>query len=173
MHCPDCSHELAVQNYKGFRIQTCPSCKGMFILQEELQMLETKEDPSVGWLDLELWKHHSKYETTRGSVGCPSCAGHFHTLSYPHSDVQLAVCHECRAVWLNEKMLDKLHKYLDQKISNESVGDYLKDFGHEIVEVLQGHEKPQNLGIIFKLLQYRVFAQIPFIKNLIQNLPKV
>jgi Zn-finger nucleic acid-binding protein len=173
MHCPECSTDLTAKKLKGLDIQTCPNCQGMFILQEELKIIEKDKDPEVAWLDLELWRHREKYEAGRGNLSCPSCSNFFHALSYPNSNVQIQVCHECRAVWLNEKMLQELHQYLEKRITSETVVEYLKDLGHESLEVLKGKENLKTLGVILKLLQYRIFTNLPFIKNMIQNLPKV
>lgn len=173
MNCPQCSTELASKNLKGLKIQTCPQCEGMFILQEDLEVIEKEQDPAVAWMDFELWRHREKYEAASGTLSCPSCSDPFHTLHYPDSQVRIQVCHECRAVWLNEKMLQEFHRYLEKRITSETAGEYLKDLGHELFEVFKGKENPKSLGMILKLLQYRIFAELPFIKNIIQNLPKV
>src|SRR5574341_1915170 len=164
MNCPECSNDLVTKSHKGLKIQTCPRCEGMFILQEELKAIEKDKDPAVAWMDLELWRHREKYEAIRGALSCPSCGSPFHSLSYPDSEVRIQVCHECRAVWLNEKMLQELHSYLEKRITSETTAEYLKDLGHEILEVLQGKESLKSLGIILKLLQYRIFTNLPFIK---------
>lgn len=145
----------------------------MFILQEELKQIEKAEDPNLAWLDLELWRHHHQYEAIQGNLTCPSCQGPFHILHYPNSEVKISVCHACRAVWLNKKMLETLHLYLEKKLTSETITGYLKDIGHELHDLLKGKEHIKSLGIILKLLQYRIFAEFPSIKNLIQNLPKV
>lgn len=173
MKCPQCNSALESRKLQDVSIETCPSCKGMFLLQEELKAIEKKKDPDLAWLDFELWRHRDQYEAVRGDLDCPSCTGHFHTLSYPDSKVKIEVCHECRGVWMNEETLKNLHRYLESRIVSESIPQYLKDLGHEFMQILTGHENVKSLGIVLKLLQYRIFSEIPFIKNLIQSLPKV
>lgn len=173
MQCPECSIDFVSQKNHQLSIQTCPSCKGMFILQEELKIIENNEDPNTGWMDLELWRHRDHYEAQPSNLPCPSCGSCFHTLSYPKTHVHIQVCHDCRAVWLNEKMLQDIHLYLEDKITSETVSDFIKDFGHEMIEIIKGHEKIKSLGIILKLIHCRIFAEFPFIEKLIENLPKV
>lgn len=173
MQCPECSLDFISQKNHQLNIQTCPSCKGMFILQEELKIMENNQDPDTAWLDLELWRHRDQYEAQPSNLACPSCGSCFHTLSYPQTNIHIQICHDCRAVWLNEKMLLNLHHYLEDKITSETIADLIKDFGHEIIEIIKGHEKFKSLGVILKLIHCRVFAEFPFIEKLIENLPKV
>ncbi len=172
MKCPTCHTGLESKSHGAFKIQTCPSCHGMFILQEELKAIETAKDPALSLLDLELWKHRDQYEVLRTSESCPSCGKPFHCISYPQSKIKINVCHECHAVWLKEKELKELHDYLENKLSSESMGALIKDAGHELSQILQGKDSPKNINLVFKVLEYRIFSQFPFIKNLIQSLPK-
>lgn len=173
MKCPSCAQDLIEKKHENFQILSCLQCSGMFIMREELKKIETSADPFLSWINFDLWKHHPSHDILHGDRYCPSCANNFHTLSYPDSDIRIDVCHPCQAVWINPDMLSRFHNYLEEKISNESIAEYVKDFGHELVEVIAGKEKARNLGILLKLLHFRIFAQWSFIEKLIESLPKL
>ncbi len=172
MKCPACNNDFESKKHGTLEIQTCPSCQGMFIFQEELEEIETKKDPALALINLELWKHRDKYEILQGNENCPSCAQPFHCISYPQSKIKIHVCHECRAIWLKENELKELHDYLESKLSSESLGALIKDAGHELSQIFLGKDTPKNIHLVFKILEYRIFSEFPFIKNLIQSLPK-
>ncbi|MDP3980028.1 MAG: zf-TFIIB domain-containing protein [Chlamydiota bacterium] len=173
MNCPDCNVTLINEKQHGVEIPECPSCRGFFILEEALKKIEVNKDPFLEWLDPELWKHEQQYEAIHGERDCPSCRKSLHTLKYMHSDIEVDVCHECRAVWLEEGELEKILSYLEDKITTETVGQYLKELGHETVEVIKGEENLKGLSMVLKLLGYRFFSQFPAIEKLIQSLPKL
>lgn len=173
MKCPSCSSALESKNLGGLKIQTCPSSHGMFILQEELKKIEEAKDPDLALFDLELWKHRDQYEAIPSHSSCPSCANTLHHINYPQSQVRIEVCHECRAVWLNDQMLKALHVYLEKRLSTETTGEFIRDASHEIAQIFRGKESPKTFNVILRLIKYRIFSEFPFIKNLIQSLPKV
>ena len=173
MNCPVCTTELKNTKQHDVMVPTCSSCNGLFVLEEELKLIETKEDPFLRWLDPDLWKHEDKYEAKHGERSCPSCANHMHTLKYMRSNIEIEVCHECRAVWLEKGELEKILTYLEEKITNETVAEYFKELGSETLDVIKGKEDLKSLQTVLKLLGYRIFTQFPSIRRLIQSLPKM
>jgi len=85
------------------------------------------------------------------------------------------LCNVCHGIWLDKGELDKIIKYLEEKISRETLSEYLKDIGKEFVEVFAGPEKISSeiadFLIVMKLFEYRLLAKIPAISKIIAGLP--
>ncbi|MFP4028426.1 MAG: zf-TFIIB domain-containing protein [Candidatus Brocadiia bacterium] len=130
MRCPKCKNielEELELSQSNVMIDRCPTCWGLWFdggeLEQALKMPETAiSEPQEG-------------EET--ALDCPRCGGQLFSLHFPHTDITVEVCENCRGMWLDDGEFPRIrawHESLRQgeleKLGLEDVEseEYLDDF---------------------------------------------
>ncbi len=176
MFCPNCKDKnLTRADYKGIQLDSCPACYGVWFDKDELRRVKDKEDKFLRWIDFDPWEDETKFRIDKSPRVCPDCGVPFYTVKYDGLPIEIDLCNVCHGIWLDKGELDKIIKYLEEKISRETLSEYLKDIGKEFVEVFAGPEKISSeiadFLIVMKLFEYRLLAKIPAISKIIAGLP--
>jgi Zn-finger nucleic acid-binding protein len=97
MKCPKCGIELQSSVRYGIKIQTCPSCNGMWFSPKDLAHLENEV------FDLD---EHAKgtlvFSSTATSAKCPICQDLLKRFNYRLFDLELEYCDKGDGYWLDE-----------------------------------------------------------------------
>lgn len=177
MKCADCGNALERARVGGVGLEKCPGCGGLWVLDNDFKGLRAATDRFVRWLNPDLWSDIEKHEIGRGGRDCPGCGGVLHEVRYADSEISIDICPACRGVWLQDGELKKIVSYLEEIVDARTVGDYLKSIGHETAEIVTHQEKIsediKDLGVLMKLLEYRVISRFPTLSRLASKLPPV
>lgn len=176
MICPVCKVAIADTTRDGVAVVSCPSCHGLWVTERQLEEIKDREDRFLRWLDLDLWKDIEDHEIGVSEKSCPSCGERLHSIEHSDIGVVIEVCVRCRAVWLDPGELEAIIGYLEDRVDNETVSEYLRELGHEAVGLVKG-EKPlpeemKDIATVFKLLEYRVFSRLPILSGIVGRLPR-
>ena len=177
MKCADCGKDLVAAQEGGVRLDKCLNCGSIWLLDRNFKRLKDTQDKFVRWIDPELWSDIGKHEIGRGSRMCPGCGRALREVRYADSDVVIDICPDCRGVWLHKGEIDKIVSYLEGIVDTETIRNYLKGLGHEATELLTHKEKLtdelRDMGILMKLLEYRIISRFPALSRIAAKLPPV
>jgi len=175
MNCPICKNELEEKKHKGVMLHRCHMCNGFWFESGEFEEAMEQEDRFLKWADLDIWKENENHTLLRRSETCPSCSEFLCEVNYKGHPIHPWVCLECNGVWMRKTEIDKIIKYLEDELDSQTLNDYFKHLGKEAVEVLS-HEKLgeqlKDLGMVLKLINYRLFSKFPLLDRISRNLPK-
>lgn len=114
MNCPKCNSELIKKFYKGMmEIESCPTCRGMWLDFDELDKLEDivfDEDSQKGSLI-----HYKK----KSEFPCPQCGSKLDEFQYRLYDLHLDACIEkSHGFWLDDGEDERVMDIMSRR-SNE------------------------------------------------------
>ncbi len=192
MICPSCKNKnLTRADYKGSQLDYCPDCLGIWFDRDELRQVKDKEDKFLRWIDFDPWEDETKFRIDKSPKICPLCGVPFYEVKYDDFDarprrvslgLKIDLCNVCHGIWLDKGEFDKIIKYLEERITKETLSEYFDDIGEEFTEILAclagrrvGQEKISSeiadFLIVMKLFEYRLLAKIPAISKIITGLP--
>lgn len=176
MKCIACNTDLIAEDYKGLSLHKCPECGNIWLKKDTLRQFTDKTDQFLSHIDVDLWKHDARHKVTKAGTQCPSCEAELYLLDYQGSHIVIPICFSCESVWLSEENRQKLFSYLDQLLSSETITEYMKEIGHDAMEVIRGkeslHDELHDLKTILILIEYRVFSKLPVLERIISDFPK-
>ena len=177
MKCADCGTDMKRSRRGNVDIDLCPMCESLWVLDKNFKDLQATRDRFVRWLEPDLWSDIEKHEIGHGKRDCPGCGKKLHEVRYAGSDIVIDICPDCRGIWLHKGELQKIISYLEGIVDEKTISDYLKNMGHEAVELIKDQEKIsdelKNLGVLMKLLEYRVISQFPTLFRIASKMPPV
>ncbi len=96
MKCPNCNAILEQAKRRGIEMESCPSCKGMWLSRQELEQLEDKA------FDLGDDKKGSLVFNARPTTrACPQCGQPMQRFQYRDYDLELDFCEAAHGFWLD------------------------------------------------------------------------
>ncbi|HEX7324401.1 MAG TPA: zf-TFIIB domain-containing protein [Rhodanobacteraceae bacterium] len=107
MKCPKCKVELVQTVRHKVDMQTCPSCKGMWLDARELDQLEN-ETFDLG----EDEKGMLVYDAMSTTQPCPVCAADLKRFNYHAYALQMDVCPNQHGFWLDAGADDEVLKLM-------------------------------------------------------------
>jgi len=177
MKCAECGERLTRSLQGGVNVDACPACGSLWVLDSNFAELRAARDEFVRWLNPDLWSDIEKHEVGEGTRLCPGCGERLHDVRYAESDIVVDICRRCHGIWLQKGELDKIIAYLEGIVDHQTVTDYLKSVGHEAAGLLSHRDKimgeVKNLGILMKLLEYRIISRFPALSRIASKLPPV
>lgn len=99
MDCPKCNGLMETVDFKGFHVEKCSQCEGLWFHNLEHELLKNIEDSEL--LDTGDAKTGASYDTVEDYL-CPNCSGHMVKLvdhEQPH--IWYEVCHSCYGVFFD------------------------------------------------------------------------
>jgi len=97
MKCPQCNLELVSETRHGIKVQSCPSCQGMWFSPQDFEHLEN-----------EAFDHdeHAKgtlvFSSTVTDAKCPVCENPLKRFNYRLFDLELEYCDQGHGYWLDQ-----------------------------------------------------------------------
>ena len=96
MECPRCQgQDLTVRTHLGIEMDTCGSCKGMWLDYPELDQLEDRV------LDEDRLKGSMMYRERNSDIHCPKCRDLMTTFNYRAYDLPIDFCNNNHGFWLD------------------------------------------------------------------------
>jgi Zn-finger nucleic acid-binding protein len=93
--CPKCDVDLVPATRHDLKVNTCPSCKGMWLEHDELQELED-EVFDFG----ERWKGTLEFSAEATTHKCPECTLLLQRFRYRFYDLEMEFCPAQHGYWL-------------------------------------------------------------------------
>ena len=121
----------------------------------ELRLLKDREaHGDYRWIDFDLWRDRERFRLGKQErLVCPRDKGTLTSVRYGGSRVRADICATCQGVWLDGGEYERILKYLDKRVNEETVGEFLADLRHEFVELFTGREGLRSeIGDIAKVL---------------------
>lgn len=174
MTCSSCGNALDSIDYKGIEINTCKSCGSMWFDRDELRQVKDREEKIVSWLDTDLFSDPSLFKANPVARKCPRDGIQLYGIVYDNTGVTVDICDTCQGVWLEKGEFQKIVAYLKDEVLNKKAGEYLAAFAKEAEELAIGSEplgsELADMGMVAKLLSFRIAAQWPGIEDVLQAL---
>jgi Zn-finger nucleic acid-binding protein len=178
MDCPKGHGRLEGVNVGSIRIDRCTGCGGSWHDHHELRLLKDKEaHGDYCWIDFDLWKDTNQFRADKQErYVCPRDSHPMTTVRYGESPVLIDICPQCEGVWVDRNEYDLIVAYLEDIVSTQTAGDYLKDVRDEFIEIFTGPEGPisemEDLGRVLYLLQLRFVIEHPSLEAFLNALPR-
>ncbi|MBN1520959.1 MAG: zf-TFIIB domain-containing protein [Candidatus Aureabacteria bacterium] len=175
MNCPSCRRELVKKKLEKFEIADCNFCKGLWIDSFTFDKLKEFESPFSPLLKINIWEDAEKHKVIPSSKSCPQCEKKLYKTEYADSHVHLDICPFCHGIWFDRGELEKVIAYIDKEISDETLSELFNELGEELKDFLIGQKsfekEIKHVGLILKLVEYRVFSKFPLLQKLANSLP--
>lgn len=122
MNCPNCNVTLVAVKRDGIDMETCPSCRGMWLTRQEMEELENEA------FDLgDNNKGTRVFDSTTDTRKCPECSKPMNRSEYRFYDLEIDFCGEGHGFWLeadeDKRVLELMKKEevdLERKLKAES-----------------------------------------------------
>lgn len=139
MNCPNCSETLRTIQYEGIEIETCDSCGGEWLDDEELKKIvkvrEVRFDP-------EERKAIAQSATIVGvevdladrDLPCPKCGGQTDAINYGgDTGILIDRCTSCKGIWLDAGELEKIQMLVEGW--DDQLPDDMKKYGPKLRKI--------------------------------------
>jgi uncharacterized protein len=134
MKCPVCNAEMVKKDF-GIAVAVCENgCKGMWLEQDELRMLDEKNEGLGSALE-EALRYPRNNHGQRGQIKCPKCSIPMHTHKYKMAkEVNVDECYNCGGFFLDSGELTEIR---DNHMSDAEVDTYANQLANSIPEYAQ------------------------------------
>lgn len=140
-------------------VDECPTCKGLWLRDDELKLAKDHVDHDLAWLDFDIWKHPERFSRADSTLKCPDDATELVRLRYGDTPVTIGYCTSCRGIWLEKGEFQKIVAALEHEVVSKDVGEYVKASLEEAKELFTGSEsflsEWRDVKAVLKLLQMR------------------
>jgi Zn-finger nucleic acid-binding protein len=166
MRCPDCQSEMQQTDYRGIRIDECPSCRGRWFDREELRLAKDRTDDDLRWLDFDPFSQKAvSLDVASEGRSCPRCSVKMGSIPYETSGVVIDKCNACHGIWLGHDEFEKVVKYLKNVIASETASQYVRDAGRQFAQIVTGPEgivsEIRDFLAVLRLLEMRLAVERP------------
>jgi Zn-finger nucleic acid-binding protein len=119
MQCPNCHSPLKQVDYEGILIETCESCEGEFLDDQELRHVTQARERKY---DEETRRGLAKATKIQGVAlakvdrkrTCPKCGGATSAVNYGgDTGIIIDRCQQCRGIWLDGGELEKIEMLVE------------------------------------------------------------
>lgn len=121
MKCPKDETTLATVDYEGaVQVDRCPTCRGMWLDQGELEQIErTKERDYTAELrelpDLVDKAYAMASQSAAPPLDCPNCGRTMERREHAYcSQILIDVCPQCHGVWLDADEIGALEVFFER-----------------------------------------------------------
>ena len=149
---------------------------GIWFDKDELRLSKDDKDKRLNWVDVDLWRDKARFHVSRGDKHCPVCRAGLTEVKYDGSKTRVDFCKMCGGIWLDRGEFKQIINYLKNKSDYEILHHYTKNFIKQLWEVFTGpetfREELEDFLMVLKLFSYKFEAQHPYLKALIDDIPK-
>jgi hypothetical protein len=119
MQCPNCNSTLKQIDYEGILIETCESCEGEFLDDQELRNITRARERKYDEQTRHALAKATKIQGVALSkvdrkLTCPKCAGKMNPVNYGgDSGIIIDRCEQCKGIWLDGGELEKIEMLVE------------------------------------------------------------
>lgn len=176
MECPNDKENLEKVLFHEIEVDYCPKCLGIWFDKDELRLAKDEKDKDLNWVDVDLWRDKKKFVVSHMAKHCPFCRTGLVEVKYDDGRTKVDFCKNCEGIWLDRGEFKQIVVYLKTKSDYQVINKYIKNFVLQLWEVFSGPEKfrseLEDFLTLTKLLKYKLITQYPYIKDLVDSLPK-
>jgi len=180
MNCPNDNEQLEKVLFHNIEVDYCPKCLGVWFDKDELRLAKDDKDKELNWVDVDLWRDKAKFCVSGYPLGhgkyCPVCRAGLQEIKYDEAKTKVDFCKMCEGIWLDRGEFKQIINYLKNKSDYEILNKYTKNIVSELWEVFSGPEgfrsELTDFLMLIKLINYKFIIQHPYIKGMIDSLPK-
>jgi membrane associated rhomboid family serine protease len=174
MKCPRCPAELNGFASRGVHLDRCPRCEGIWFDCGELGKFNGFDS------DFPLRPDNNPPSDGFTSSRCPGCTSFLSRVSYaPGGSLDVERCIDCKGVWLDSGVIEKVRKLLARKIVGQRKMRHLDDTVRREQEKWQAYEaqiadeeKAEDHPTTFQWL-FLFLTRLPVeVHNPVRNLPR-
>ena len=165
MKCPRCGARTRPRNIKSISVDRCPKCNGAWYAADELRLLKDKEaQGDYCWIDVDLWRDRERFHSRRQEhLVCPKDKTAMTSVRYGNSRVRVDICTTCKGIWLDGGEYQKIVSYLDKRVNEETVEDFLRDLREEFLDIFTHpgglRSEVADIAKVIHLLELRFIVQ--------------
>ncbi len=177
MFCSNCQKiQLNRAIFNKTEVDYCIQCLGIWFEQDELRQAKDQKDPSLQWLDVDLWEDKTKFQVGKTAKICPVDFVPLYQIEYNGSEIKVDLCDTCHGIWLDGGEFKKIIAFLKAKKADELLHHYLSNLVEEGKEIFVGpetfREEVDDFLMLVKLFNDKFVVQHPNISQIILGLPK-
>lgn len=133
--CPQCRIIMKSHTIKGYEVDVCPQCDGMFFDFEEILLAKQELDEAQNFENVQYGDDIKDHPTT--SYQCPSCNMTMKEIEYEYdSGIHIDRCDSCYGIYLNKGELLQLNNYLESSVGSREAQERMKK-GENILAVVE------------------------------------
>ncbi len=164
MKCPNCDGNLTPRTFNKVKIEECEKCHGLWFDHDELKRAKDSADADLAWLDFDIFEEkENKYTKSESHRHCPIDSTKLDKLTYSHSSVSIDACSDCHGIFLDKDEFDKIIKFLEDEVVENTSGDWAKEALSQFGEILDAEDMKasefKDLFTILKLGETRLSAE--------------
>jgi Zn-finger nucleic acid-binding protein len=175
--CPRCGTPLNEYSIAGMSFEGCPTCKGLWLVRDELRKLKNKVDGgSLRWMNDEI-ENLDKTVAIVSELSCPKGHGKLVSMVFGNSKVVVDRCSSCKGVWLDRGGFDKIVDYLEDERGAVHSPALEKQLAEDLRNVWKGApegrvgELRDAASTLHALINAEIFEH-PLLLSLIDSLPQ-
>lgn len=158
MKCPNCDKNMEEKNIKGFVIDYCKNCEGMFFGAGELALAKENLNDVTEFKDI---KHgDNKKDHPKKTYICPVCKKEMKEIVYQYdSGIHIDICYQCNGIFLGANELFEINDYLDSMEKGQTERLYKANIILKNLEKkhkIKRKEERKELGKV-KSIVYKLF----------------
>lgn len=133
MRCPHCDSTLSTIDYEGVSIETCASCHGEWLDDEELGRIVRIREVTFSDEERQALEGATKIpgipmEEVDRDIMCPACRVSTVPLNYgADTGIIIDRCPDCRGIWLDGGELEKIQMLVESW--KDTLPETLKKYG--------------------------------------------
>lgn len=137
--CPACGKPLAEYTVFSVKFEGCPTCKGIWLFNDELRKLKNKvEHGSIRWLNDEL-NAIDKTNAVASKRLCPKCPSvNLLSVIFGKSSVVIDWCSQCHGMWLDQGEFAEVMDYLKNEVGELHPKDIERKALEEVKQLWTG-----------------------------------
>ncbi len=123
MKCPRDGAQMETSRHEaGFEIDTCPTCKGVWLDKGELDALKSKVEKSFKPGEMKVPEDYDfgfsrRMQASQTTIACPRCNADMDVKEYHNwSDIMIDVCPAGCGLWLDNNELTAITVFFQQNL---------------------------------------------------------
>jgi Zn-finger nucleic acid-binding protein len=143
----------------GIKIDTCPTCAGIWFDVEELKRLQQMDELAFPALEDRFVPQIQSGPAKLDERRCPQCDALLTAYRYMYdSPIELDICDFCSGLWVEDKELHRMYQWCHAPLTTEEEQQIaLARYQSEHDELMLRQE---NLRYFFSLLRRRLFRPL-------------
>jgi Zn-finger nucleic acid-binding protein len=137
--CPACGHTLDAYRIASMPFGSCPNCRGMWLVKDELRKLKNRvEGGSLRWLNDEIENiEKAKVDVTdRLCVKCRTVR--LVSVIFGKSAIPIDWCPQCHGMWLDRGAFASIIEYLKAELQGMRSGEIEKRAVEDVKRIWNG-----------------------------------
>lgn len=146
-------------------IKECPSCRGIWFEQGQLDAVKDEVLPEMAWFDVATVKEKFDFKISINPLFCPQCPDEISLTKIQDSNTgtEFSLCVQCKGKWLTTGQILNLIQLLLDEADQKSAPELMVISLHKIKALLMNPDPNMSdwkgLKSVLSLLKHRIFSE--------------